>query len=242
MKSLHVLVDSIIYFRYLRILPFAQLKTWEILKKTSDIFGKMLEIFWIISDVFCVLWEKISCLMGEVFCSMGTRILVGDNELLVKSNNIEEIFGEFWGWKLWFLCSQMGGKVETEWRRENHNIMRGKNGALARARTRTPCNFALFAFTTFTKSRVRGSKWGVYDGNRNDVRENVIFECWKGRKNGWFCEERRYARNCGFRGSFCAVLWRLWKQKSRNPCYVRARRVEKLTRDFAGLKKWTLKF
>ena len=33
--------------------------------------------------------------MGEVFCSMGTRILVGDNELLVKSNNIEEIFGEF---------------------------------------------------------------------------------------------------------------------------------------------------
>ena len=57
-----------------------------------------------------------------------------------------------------FLCSQMGGKVEKESRRENHNKMRGKNGALARARTRTPCKFALFAFTTFTKSRVRGSK------------------------------------------------------------------------------------
>jgi len=33
--------------------------------------------------------------MGEDFCSMGTRILVDDNEFLVKSNNIEELFGEF---------------------------------------------------------------------------------------------------------------------------------------------------
>ena len=40
MKSLHVLVDSIIYFRYLRILPFAQLKTWEILKKNVGHFWK----------------------------------------------------------------------------------------------------------------------------------------------------------------------------------------------------------
>ena len=159
---------------------------WEILEKTSDVFWKTWEIFWIISDVFFVSWEKISCLMGEIFCSMRAKFLVDDNELLVKSNNIEEIFGEFWGWKLWFLCSQMGGKVETEWRRENHNIMRGKNGALARARTRTPCNFALFAFTTFTKMRVRGSKWGVYEGNRNGVRESVVFECWKERKKADF--------------------------------------------------------
>ena len=48
--------------------------------------------------------------------------------------------------------------MEKESRREIHNTMRGNNGALARARTRTPCNFALFAFTTFTKSRVKGSK------------------------------------------------------------------------------------
>lgn len=34
----------------------------------------------------------------------------------------------------------------------------GKNGTLARARARTPCNFALFTFTTFTKMRVRSSK------------------------------------------------------------------------------------
>lgn len=33
--------------------------------------------------------------MGEDDCSMGAKFLVGDNELLVKSNNIEEIFGEF---------------------------------------------------------------------------------------------------------------------------------------------------
>ena len=88
----------------------------------------------------------------------------------------------FWGWKLWFLCSQMGGKVEKESRREFQNKMRVKNGALARACTRTPCDFALFAFTTFTKLRVRSSKWGVYDGNRNRVRERVVFKCWKGRK------------------------------------------------------------
>ena len=131
----------------------------------------------------------------------------------------------------------MGRKVGKESRREIHNKMKGKNGALARARTRTPCNFALFAFTTFTKLRVRSRKWGVYEGNRNGVRESVVFECWKGRKKGWFGEERRHARNFGFRGGFCAVLWRLWKQKSRNPCNVRARRAEKLTRDFAGQKE-----
>ena len=33
--------------------------------------------------------------MGEYFCSMGAKFLVGNNELLVKSNNIEELFGEF---------------------------------------------------------------------------------------------------------------------------------------------------
>ena len=41
------------------------------------------------------LWEKISCLMGEDFCSMGAKFLMGDNEFLVKSNNIEELIGEF---------------------------------------------------------------------------------------------------------------------------------------------------
>ena len=52
-------------------------------------------------------------------------------------------------------------KWEGKWgekRKENHNKMRGENGALARARTRIPCKVALFAFTTFTKLRVRGSK------------------------------------------------------------------------------------
>ena len=38
-----------------------------------------------------------SCLMGEYFCSMGAKFLVDDNELLVKSNNIEEILGVFRG-------------------------------------------------------------------------------------------------------------------------------------------------
>ena len=33
--------------------------------------------------------------MGEPFCSIGTKFLVDDNELLVLSNNIEELFGEF---------------------------------------------------------------------------------------------------------------------------------------------------
>ena len=97
-----------------------------------------------------------------------------------------EILGVFWGGNCYFLCSQMVGKAGKELRSENHNKMRGKNGALARARTRTPCNFALFAFTTFTKSRVRGSKWGVYEGNRNDVRESVVLECWKGKKRADF--------------------------------------------------------
>ena len=80
----------------------------------------------------------------------------------------------------------MGGKVEKELRREIHNKMKGKNGALARARTRTPCKFALFAFTTFTKLRVRSSKWGIYEGIRNDVRKSVVFECWKERKKADF--------------------------------------------------------
>ena len=33
--------------------------------------------------------------MGEYFCLMGAKLLVDDNEFLVKSNNIEEFFGEF---------------------------------------------------------------------------------------------------------------------------------------------------
>ena len=33
--------------------------------------------------------------MGDDFCSMGAKFLVDDNEFLVKSNNIEELFGEF---------------------------------------------------------------------------------------------------------------------------------------------------
>ena len=80
-------------------------KTLEISWKTLEISWKTLEIFWIISDVFFVFWEKISCLMGEPFCSIGTKFLVDDNELLVLSNNIEELFGEFWGANCDFLLS-----------------------------------------------------------------------------------------------------------------------------------------
>ena len=72
----------------------------------------------------------------------------------------------------------MGGKTGKESRVENHNKMRVKNGALARARTRTPCKFALFAFTTFTKLSVRSS--------RNRVRESAVIECWKGKKKADF--------------------------------------------------------
>mgnify|MGYP003083741827 CR=1 FL=1 len=77
MKSLHVLVDSIIYFRYLRILPFAQLKTWEILKKNVEHFWKNVGDFLnYLRRFLCFVGENI-LLDGSVFFLDANKVSCG---------------------------------------------------------------------------------------------------------------------------------------------------------------------
>ena len=149
---------------------------------------------------------------------------------------------EYFRWKLWFFGSQMGGKAGKESRVENHNKMRGENGVLARARTRTPWNLALFAFTTFTKLRIRGSKWGVYEGIRNDVRESVVFECWKGRKKADFGRKEDTLEISVFGvifGRYCEGCES--KKVEISVTYARVE-LKNWLGILAGKKKWTLKF
>ena len=83
------------------------------MKKRRTFFEKRGRFFELSPTFFFVSWEKISCLMGEIFCSMRAKFLVDDNELLVKSNNIEEILGVFRGAN----CDFYALKWEGKWRR-----------------------------------------------------------------------------------------------------------------------------
>lgn len=90
-------------------------------------------------------------------------------------------------------------------------------GFLTRAwRTRLPCKFHFFAFTTFTEATAKRLffAWKI-EVKTMDARHrftNDVKSCPK--------ESRYKLTHCDLQ----RFLWRLWKRKDENPCYARARK------------------
>lgn len=92
-------------------------------------------------------------------------------------------------------------------------------GFLTRAwRTRLPCKFHFFAFTTFTEATAKRLffAWKI---------EVKTMEFWHRFTN----DVKSCPKESRYKLTHCDLqhfLWRLWKRKDKNPCYARARKPQ----------------